>query len=405
MPASNKPVPCEHFHAPAPDVSHTTPSSRLSQLSSRPCPCHNPAAAPRCLCWGCLLEGEEATRGSKVEAARPPRPQQAGGPRDSPSRREEGARRRRAAASPRGRWQGTWFEAAAVEVSPLALPSAHRRKPLGCDGDAAPAPASQKPGSHHYRPSARLGAVAPSAGTRPFFSLESPAFGYLQPFLRERQEAEWIRAIYGYLPRHVLVLWGWGRSEGRCSEASSIPGLGTADPWGRERCGAPQLLSASHGRAVPPQVSHTGGRAGMSSRGHLQRGEVHASSPLISCLHLGCALAQEGGRKCFRVRGLFPRKTKKHIVPQNERTIQKHCVSCQRKHILCSLLLWCRVYPQCEMLVSPAVHPPGKGPLCTKTLKNMWKRWQELLKATAPQWRHKPAEWGLCSSFAWGNQG
>lgn len=84
---------------------------------------------------------------------------------------------------------------------------------------------------------------------------------------------------------------------------------------------------------------------------------------------------------------------------------QKHCVSCQRKHILCSLLLRCRLYPQCEMLVSPAVHPPGKGPLRTKTLKNMWKRWQELLKATAPQRRHRPAEWGLCSSFARGNRG
>lgn len=78
----------------------------------------------------------------------------------------------------------------AAEVSPLMLPSACRRKPLGCDRDAAPAPASQKPGSHHYRPSARPGAVAPLAGTRPFFSLESPGFGYLQPFLRERQEAE-----------------------------------------------------------------------------------------------------------------------------------------------------------------------------------------------------------------------
>lgn len=59
----------------------------------------------------------------------------------------------------------------------------------------------------------------------------------------------------------------------------------------------------------------------MSSRRHLQRGEVQASSPLISCLLLGYALAREGGRKCFRVRGLFPRKTKKHIVPQNEHTI------------------------------------------------------------------------------------
>lgn len=59
----------------------------------------------------------------------------------------------------------------------------------------------------------------------------------------------------------------------------------------------------------------------MSSRRHLQRGEVQASSPLISCLLLGYALAREGGRKCFRVRGLFPRKTKKHIVPQNEHTV------------------------------------------------------------------------------------
>lgn len=31
------------------------------------------------------------------------------------------------------------------------------------------------------------------------FSLESPTLGYLHPFLRERQEVVWIRAIYSYL--------------------------------------------------------------------------------------------------------------------------------------------------------------------------------------------------------------
>lgn len=81
------------------------------------------------------------------------------------------------------------------EASPMWRGDAAQRQP-------APPRLLRIPSSHHYRPSARPGAAAGAAqqhDTRLLFSLESLAFGYLHTFLRERQEAKWIRNIYGYL--------------------------------------------------------------------------------------------------------------------------------------------------------------------------------------------------------------
>lgn len=62
-----------------------------------------------------------------------------------------------------------------------------------CGAAAARAsPTSENPSFHHYRLSVRPSATAGTAqhSTARLFSLESPAFGYLHPFLRERQEAK-----------------------------------------------------------------------------------------------------------------------------------------------------------------------------------------------------------------------
>lgn len=214
---------------PPTSLSHASSSTLYLQMhhphqhivrTSLPLPRPIPQSISCHFCWDCPLQGTEAARVGQLEAALLTSTQPANG---LPARLLMRTGRTPVPSSMNdGRGK---VVAVAAEVSPLMFPSACRRKPLGCDRDVAPAPASQKPGSHHYRPSARPGAVAPLAGTRPFFSLESPGFGYLQLFLRERQEAEWIRAIYGYLLHHVLVLWGWSRLEGWCTEASSILGL------------------------------------------------------------------------------------------------------------------------------------------------------------------------------------
>lgn len=103
------------------------------------------------------------------------------------------------------------------------------------------------------------------------FSLESPTLGYLHPFLRERQEVVWIRAIYSYLhlspsqapcalmkiptaglthctplrqgpeaPQSVPALLGWqvGTRNPRC-------------PGGRGPFGSPALLAVA-------SISHRG---------------------------------------------------------------------------------------------------------------------------------------------------
>jgi len=93
---------------------------------------------------------------------------------------------------------------AAAEVLPSTFSSA-RRKPLRCDGATRRGASPRVPRFREPRLSplpafheAGCRSVA-LHDTRLLFSLESPAFGYLHPFLRERQEAKRLGAIYGYL--------------------------------------------------------------------------------------------------------------------------------------------------------------------------------------------------------------
>lgn len=103
--------------------------------------------------------------------------------------------------------------------------------------------------------------------TRLLFSLESPASGYLHPFLRERQEAKWIRAIYGYLrPSPYPALGGpcalmeiplfgfmrWGR-RGPEAPVSSLLGQ-----WVRTRNHSGPGETGGAGRGIPGLASSNG---------------------------------------------------------------------------------------------------------------------------------------------------
>lgn len=107
-------------------------------------------------------------------------------------------------------------------------------------------------------------------GTRLLFSLESPAFGSLHPFLRERQEAEWIRAIYGYL------------HPGPYRAPSVTPRLdGDAYGW------AHALPTAESGTRSIPACSSPPGPAGRDQESWLPQGSgtPHRSPSLASCQH------------------------------------------------------------------------------------------------------------------------
>lgn len=260
----------------------------------------------------------------------------------------------------------------AAEVFPSTLPSICR-KPLRCDGvmrrsaslclprfwepQFSPLPAFHEAGCRSWH------GTAPH-DTRLLFSLESLAFGYLHLFLRERQEAEWIRAIYGYLrPGPYRAPSGTPHLDGddtsSCARALSAtetgqevtrsapgctipPGAVGRDqesqwPWGAGRqAGTPPASPA----ATPLPAFPTGGKSGAvltEAPDEAERGQVPgqvcsipaaAAEALILGMQ-GCVPegGREGGRmqvKHFTVRGPVPRKTKKQVVPLNEHMAYKN---------------------------------------------------------------------------------